>query len=200
MVTKSGSGGGERAGDVDPTGAPPLRLDRGFLSRLLLGALSDHEQRRLVVRLVERDDEVREALAGLVAGFQMSDSDLARRYDAAVLRGSGEAERRELLARSRVRTPDLEERILAFTFDDVFRLGEATRRLFTWSAAELLLARSARPGLTVYESRSSLQLALLVTDVVELLGALGQAPRLASLVADLRRRIDRAAEALAAEA
>lgn len=178
-----------------------LRIDDTFVSRLLLGALSEHEQRRLAVRLLAIDDAFRLQLRAVVAPFEMFDLDLVSRY-AEVLqrhrRGAGDdrAEPAELtdarlaiLAEAYRRGPDLDAQIRAFTFGDVLELGEVTRSLFTWSMAEHLLARGRDPEQSHYNARTSLYLALMVIDVVDILGAAGHSPHFPAVVAEVRGRI-----------
>ncbi len=176
-----------------------LEVDRTFVARLLLGALSEHEQRLLAVRLLESDAEFRAALLRRLQPFEMFDLDALGEY-AAVLRDGRDVQvRREaILQRTAARGVDLEGLIRDFTFPEALELGGVTPRLFTWSMAEHLLARSRRPGENEHHANTSLYLAMMVIDVVELLGSAGHSPRFPSVVADVRRRIHEAARALAA--
>ena len=171
----------------------PQQADAAFVARLLLGAQSEHEQRLTAVRLLRRDARFRAAVAAVLEPFETFDSDLAAEY-ARVLRetepGAEIAVRRsEILDRAAARAPDLEQMLRQFTYTDVLRLGEVTRRIFTWSMAETLLGRARRPDLSEYEVKVSLYLALMVIDAVEILSAAGHSPELPEVVADVRRRI-----------
>ena len=81
-----------------------------------------------------------------------------------------------------------------FTYDDALALGPVSRRFFTWTMAEHLLERSRRAELPDAQRRTSLYLALMVIDVVEILGAAGHSPTFPEVVRDVRQRILRAAE------
>ena len=48
-------------------------VDAAFLSRLLLGAQTEHEQRLVAVRLLHRDDDFRTAVAEVLTPFEMFD-------------------------------------------------------------------------------------------------------------------------------
>lgn len=170
-------------------------VDRAFLARLLLGAQSEHEQRLVAVRLLRHDAAFRAEVAALMARFEMFDLDLVADY-ARVLREGSEVEsrRRRILVEAFARAPDLEQLLREFTFVDVLQLGEVTRRLFSWSMAEMLLERSGRPGLSEHEARTSLNMALMVIDVVEILGAAERSAEHPGVVRDVRRRIMEASE------
>lgn len=171
-------------------------VDAGFLARLLLGAQTEHEQRLTAVRLLRRDAGFRSAVAAILEPFEMFDADLAAEYGRILSeedQARAEPRRRELLDRAYLRAPDLQHRLRHLTYSDVLQLGEATRQIFSWSMAELLLQRARRVGVAEYEVKSSLYLALMVIDVVELLGAAGHSPELPEVVADVRRRIAAAA-------
>lgn len=176
-------------------------LDTAFLARLLLGALSEHEQRLLAVRLLRRDAELRAAFADTLEPFEMFDVDLLGEYDRLLRRGGseqgGDVEqgRHRLLARAFARV-DLDGMLRNFTYSDALRLGAVTRKLFSWSMAEMLLGRVRRPGLAQYEALTSLYLARMVIDVVELLGAAGHSPAFPEVIADVRRRIAQASSSL----
>jgi len=72
-----------------------------------------------------------------------------------------------------------------------------TPRFFSWSMAEHLLARAHRPNQNEHAARTDLYLAMMVIDVVEMLGSVGHAPRVPAVVKDARRRIEEATAALA---
>lgn len=174
-----------------------LTIDRAFVSRLLLGALSEHEQRMLVARLARRDSNFRASLSSILESFELLDGDLALEYSAALDSNpdQGDRVRREILSRSDVRMDDLETVLDELTIDDTLALGEVTRKLFSWSMAELLLQRSLATA-TEHRARTSLYLASMVIDVVEILGATGRSPDVANVISDLRRRIGQAAESI----
>ena len=171
-------------------------VDEGFLSRLLLGAQTEHEQRLVAVRLLHRDADFRAAVAEVLAPFEMFDLDLLAEYDR-VLRRDAEDERvasrrRQLLTLAFERAPDLENMIRNLTFVDLLQLGEVTRWFFSWSMAELLLQRVRRVGASEHEMRTSLYMALMVIDVVEILAAAGRCPEYPEVVRDVRQRIKEA--------
>lgn len=173
-----------------------LRIDEQFVARLMLGALSDHEQRLLAVRLLRYDPEVRLALLAVVEPFQMYDIELMAEYSRALAsRGEASAEIRvEILQRSFDMAPNLEDLIRRFTYDDVFALGRVSRKLFTWSMAELLLKRGRQEDQSSYNAKTNLQLSLMVIDVVDILGASGHSPYYVNVIQDVRRRIFEARE------
>lgn len=174
-------------------------VDAAFLSRLLLGAQTEHEQRLVAVRLLQRDDDFRTAVAEALAPFEMFDLDLLTEYDR-ILQEAGpevEARRHQLLGQALERTPDLEHLLRDLTFVDLLQLGEVTRWFFSWSMAELLLQRIRRVGSSEHEIRTSLYMALMVIDVVEILTAAGRSPECPHVVRDVRRRIREASAELA---
>ncbi len=173
-----------------------LKIDEAFVSRLLLGALSEHEQRILTVWLARSDPAFRASLRAILEPFEMLDGDLVREYSVALDLSPGDSDgiRHEILTRSFARAKDLEALLHEFTMNDALALGGVTRKLFSWSMAELLLERSRRSA-KEHRARTSLYLATMVIDVVEILGATGHSPYFANVVADVRRRIDQAAEA-----
>ncbi len=188
-----------------------LEIDETFVARLLLGALSEHEQRLLVTRLTEGDDEFRGAVLDRLKLFEMFDLDALAEYDT-VLQDGHDAERRDaaarrdaearrdaILRRTAESGVDLEGLIRDFTFPKVLELGGVTPRFFTWSMAEHLLARSRRPGIGWHHASTSLYLAMMVIDVVELLGSAGHSPRFPAVVADVRCRIREAELVLAGQ-
>ena len=174
-----------------------FEIDEKFVSRLLLGALSDHQQRMLTVRLARRDPEFRTALRSILEPFEMLDGDLVREYSAALDRGPDDRRRvrRGILTRSFARIVDLETLLRDFTVNDALALGGVTRQLFSWSMAELLLKRGLE-STREHQARTNFYLATMVIDVVEILGATGHSPYFANVVADVRRRIQRAAAPL----
>ena len=172
-----------------------LFIDEAFVSRLLLGALSDHEQRMLTVWLARSDPEFRASLRSILEPFELLDSDLAREYSAALNLHPGRVDhqRREILARSFARADDLETLLQDLTVNDAMALGGATRKLFSWSMAELLLERSLN-STQEHRAQTSLYLASMVTDIIEILGVTGHSPYFANVIADVRRRIRQVAE------
>ncbi len=172
-----------------------IYVDPGFVSRLLLGALSEHEQRLLAVRLLKSDAGFRLEVRSVVEPFSMFDLDLVAAYAEALRRTrDGEAvdlgiTRARILATAFTRQPDLDAQMRAFTFSDVLQLGQVTRSLFSWSMAEHLLSRAGEPSRSAYQRRTGLYLALMVIDVVDILGAAGHSPHFPSVVADVRKRV-----------
>lgn len=172
-----------------------IQIDPAFVSRLLLGALSEHEQRMLAVRLLRADAAFRLEVRAVVEPFTMFDLDLVAAYADALYRASGDetidlpATRARILAAGERRVPDLEAQMRAFTFSDVLQLGEVTRSLFSWSMAEHLLRRADDDARSEYQRRTALYLALMVIDVVDILGAAGHSPHFPSVIADVRQRV-----------
>jgi hypothetical protein len=165
---------------------PPL--DRFLVSRLLLGALSEHEQRQLLVRLLRADAATRREIAPFLEPFVVEDGERLDRFEEALASGvDAEVARKSLLDRDS--EAELEELIRAFTFQDLFQLGEASRRLFSWGMAELLLRRSQKAEIDMPTRRTSFFLATAVVDGLEILGAAGVAPPHPRAIADLRRRL-----------
>ncbi len=176
-----------------PTGLP--HINSGFVSRLILGALTEHEQRLLAIRLLHADAKFRLHLHAHLEPFEMFDDDLLTAYAYALETHDGDdlvVARRRLLAKAYERAPDLGVLVRAFTFGDLLRLGDATRRLFSWSMAEHLLERGTSEGSSGFNVRTHLYLALMVVDVVEILGAGGHSPYFPAVVSDVRRRIQEA--------
>ncbi len=173
--------------------AMDFEIDEKFVSRLMLGALSDHEQRMLTARLARRDPEFRAALRAILEPFEMLDGDLVREYSVALDRDPDDRRRvrRGILTRSFARVADLEALLRDFTVNDALALGGVTRQLFSWSMAELLLKRGLE-STREHQARTSFYLAAMVIDVVEILGATGHSPYFGNVVADVRRRIRRA--------
>lgn len=170
-----------------------LRVDRKFVSRLLLGALSEHEQRLLVSRLLLQDQQLRQQVLSIVGSFESFDSDLMERYSEGLEQGRKDRElRQELLDIGRARAPRLEQLLREFTFGDVLSLGPTTRQIFSWSMAELLLQRAGRYRNEDPRQQTDLYLALMVVDVLDILGAAGERLHLPLVIDDLRRRIRRA--------
>jgi hypothetical protein len=171
----------------------PQQADAAYVARLLLGAQTEHEQRLTAARLLRRDERFRAAVAAVLEPFEMFDADLAAEYGKALRQARPGVElaarRLRILERAFARAPDLEQMLREFTYNDVLRLGQVTRRIFTWSMAELLLQRAGRPGLSDYEVKVSLYLAQMVVDAVEILCAAGHSPEVPEVVADVRQRI-----------
>jgi len=72
--------------------AGSLELDHTVVARLILGGLSEHEQRLLAIRLIAGDAEFRAAMYRQLQPFEMFDIEAAQEYDA-VLRAGGDVER-----------------------------------------------------------------------------------------------------------
>ncbi len=172
-----------------------LKIDESFVSRLLLGALSEHEQRTLTVWLARSDPEFRASVRSILEPIETLDGDLIGEYSAALGLSPGERDRvrREILTRSFAQAEDLEALLQELTMNDALALGGVTRKLFSWSMAELLLERG-RNSAREHRALTSLYLASMVIDVVEILGATGHSPYFADVIADVRRRIGQAAE------
>ncbi len=171
-----------------------LIIDETFVSRLLLGALSEHEQRLLAAWLARSDPEFRALLRSILEPFELPDGDLAGEYSAVLNLKPGESDRmrREILTRSFTQAEDLEALLQEFTVNDALALGGVTRKLFSWSMAELLIERGL--GSTKeHRARTSLYLASMVVDIVDILGATGHSPYFANVIADIRRRLRQAA-------
>ena len=102
-----------------------LIIDEAFVSRLLLGALSEHEQRLLVARLARSDSDFRTSLRSILEPFELLDHDLAREYSVALDLNPGDSDRlrRQILARSLTRVEDLEALLEEFTVNDALSLG-----------------------------------------------------------------------------
>ena len=173
-----------------------LEIDESLVSRLLLGGLSEHEQRLLVVRLIHSDSDFRVALSSVLESFEMFDSDLAEEYRQALDQTPLEAalQRHDILDRSFRRAGDLEQLIQEFTVCDFLSLGEVTCKLFSWSMAEHLLRGSRESAENSHYAATRLYLARMVIDVVEILGALGHTPRLDLVIEDVRHRIQDASK------
>ncbi len=165
-------------------------IDLPFVSRLLIGGQTEHEQRLVAVRLLRHDAAFRAAMAAPLAHFEVHDRGFAAEYEA-VLTAGGDVgtSRDEILARARRRAPDLDRMIDNFTYGEIFTLGQSLRYFFSWTMAEHLLERASRPGASEYRLRTSLYLALMVIDAIEMLGAAGLAPEFPAVVRDVRRRL-----------
>lgn len=173
-------------GIVDSEERPAL--DRFWVSRLLLGALSEHEQRALLVRLLRLDGDLRKGMTPYLQAFVVDDHERLGRFESALASGvDPEVARLSLLDRDS--EAELGELIRAFTFQDLFQLGESSRRLFSWEMAELLLRRAGRADVDLPTRRSSYFLATLVVDGLEILAAAAVAPPRPHAIADLRRRM-----------
>lgn len=174
-----------------------LPIDSALVGRLLMGALSEHEQRLLAMRLLRCDETFRREIRPHLDAFEMFDTEELDEY-AAVLNQAVpiDDERRRLLDSSGQRSGRLDDLLREFTYSDVLSLGEGTRRLFSWSTAERLVERSYRTDVADYVATTSLYLALLVIDVVELLGAAGRSADHGLVAAEVRHRIRVAERAL----
>lgn len=170
-------------------------LDRFLVSRLLLGALSEHEQRQLLVRLLRADAAMREEIAPFLAPFVVEEGERFGRFEEALANGvDPEVARKSLLDRDS--EGELEGLIRAFTFQDLFQLGDASRRIFSWSMAELLLRRSQRGDIDMPNRRTSYFLATTVVDGLEIFSAAGVLPPRPRAIADLRERLKQSTAAL----
>lgn len=174
-------------------------IDATFLVRLFLGIQSEHEQRLTVIRLLRLDEGLRTEMRAILESFEMFDLDLVAEYEQVLTGPPGheidfEARRQQILSRAFERA-DLEKMLRHFTYYDLLQLGGATRKLFSWSMAEMLLQRTCRVGASEYEVRTSLYLAVMIVDVVEILGVTGQSPEFPAVVSDVRLRIARAEQA-----
>lgn len=170
-------------------------VDSGFISRLILGALTEHEQRLLAIRLLHADSRFRLQAHSHLEPFEMFDGDLLTAYAHTLEVADGDdvaTVRRRLLRKAHERAPDLGLLMRAFTFGDLLRLGDTTRRLFSWSMAEYLLERATARHASEFNVRTHLYLALMVVDVVEILGAAGHSPYFPAVVTDVRERIQEA--------
>lgn len=173
-------------GIVDSEERPAL--DRFWVSRLLLGALSEHEQRALLVRLLRLDANLRRDMAPFLQPFALGDHERLGRFESALASGvDPEVARLSLLDRDS--EAELGELIRAFTFQDLFQLGESSRRLFSWEMAEHLMGRSSRTDVDLPTRRTSYFLATLVVDGLEILAATEVAKPHPHAIADLRRRM-----------
>ncbi len=172
-----------------------LMIDEAFVSRLLLGALSEHEQRMLTAQLARSDPDFRASLRSILEPFEMLDDDLLREYSMNLGQDPEENERmrRKILTRSFTRDEDLGTMLHGFTVSDALALGGVTRKLFSWTMAELMLERS-RKSTKTHQARTCLYLASMVIDMVEILGATGHSPYYANVITDVRRRIRQADE------
>ena len=164
------------------------KLDRFLVSRLLLGALSEHEQRLLLVRLLHADAALRAEISPFLEAFLVDDDGRFRRFEEALASGvDPEVARLSLIDRDS--EGGLEEIIRGFTFQDLFQLGDASRRLFSWGMAELLLRRSQRGDVDLPSRRTSYFLATTVVDGLEIFTAAGVLPPHPLAIADLRGRL-----------
>lgn len=175
--------------------ADVIHIDEGFVSRLLLGALSEHEQRKLAIRLLDVDLAFRVNVFSIVRPFEMFDLDLMAEYAAVLERHGGDpsydldARRDAIFQRALRRAPDLGMLIHEFTVTDLFNLGDVTRKLFSWSMAERLMAPAEGDRRSKYSVSTGLYLALMVIDVVEILGVTGHSPHYPGVIANVRQRI-----------
>lgn len=180
-----------------PSTALDLVVDRAFASRLLLGALTEHEQRRLATRLAELDSalrlRLRDELSALAAPADERFDELVTTCerlaaDADTADRALDEARATLLETAR-RHADLDAVLAAYTYAEAMRLGAAARRLFTWPMAEHLLDRAAGEQIGDREARTAHYLATAVVDGLDILGAVGALPRCPSYAAVLRRRL-----------
>lgn len=177
----------------------PLEIDQPWVSRLLLGALSEHEQRLLAVRHLHYDPVIREVIAVQLEPIGSPDLDLMREYDAVLEQGDEvETHRRRLLGSAMVRLSNLDQILRELTYGNVFELRTVTDQFFSWSTAEHLLLRAERLGESGEGSARqrdvSLYLALSAIDGVEILSAAGRIPAMPSVIRDVRRRLWKSAE------
>jgi len=169
-----------------------LDVNHELIPRLFMGALSEHEQRRLVIAHLDSDAGFRLAVAESLRAFRVPDADAMARYAGALAEPEAEnldKVRAKLLAITRQLLPDVETLSEAFSYEDLLSLGPATQNLMSWTAAELFLEHARRPETHTIRKRVDLQLALTIIDVVEILGAAGVAPRYPEVDADVVRRI-----------
>jgi hypothetical protein len=125
----------------------------------------------------------------------VEDHERFARFEAALASGvDAEVARVSLLDRES--ESQLEELIRAFTFQDLFQLGDASRRLFSWSMAELLLRRAQRGDVDLPSRRTSFFLSTTVVDGLDILAAAGVLPPHPRALADLRGRLQRTGAAL----
>lgn len=166
-------------------------IDLPFVSRLLIGGQTEHEQRLVAVRLLRCDAAFRAAMTAHLAHFEVHDRGFAAEYEAVLGKSSDDVApvRHEILARAKRRAPDLDRMIDNFTYGEIFSLGQSLRHFFSWTMAEHLMERAMRPGGGEYRLRTSLYLALMVIDAIEILGAAGLAPEFPAVVRDVRRRL-----------
>ncbi|MEM9556119.1 MAG: hypothetical protein AAGC60_17815 [Acidobacteriota bacterium] len=174
--------------------------DPGVVARLLLGALSEHEQRLLATRLVEHEPALRDGLRATLAPLTPPPED--ERF-AAACETAAVARDALALATARARLldaartgADLDAVVREYSYDDALRLAPSARRLFSWGLAEHLLARAGDEVTGDREARTALYLAAAVVDGLELLGAAGLLPRHATYAAALRREIAAARRAV----
>jgi len=169
----------------------PVKIDEVFVSRLLMGALSEHEQRTLATRLLVSDARFRLELAAVLHPFEVFDLDLMAQYSAVLADRPERAQevRATLLAQGLERRPDLEHMISDLAIGDLLELSEPARALFSWCAAELLLARGLRSAREPRRARVARYLALMVVDSLDILGCAGHSAHFPNVVEDLRRRI-----------
>lgn len=171
--------------------AAPVEVDEVFVSRLLMGALSDHEQRVLAARLLMSDPQFRLDLTAVLHPFEVFDLDLMAQYSKTLVDAPERAAevRATLLARGLERRPDLERMISELAIGDLLELTEPARAVFSWCAAELLIARGLRGAREPRRARVARYLALMVVDALDLLGCAGHTAHYPNVVEDLRRRI-----------
>ena len=107
-----------------------FEIDESFVSRLVLGALSEHEQRMLAAALARSDPGFRRSLRSVLEPFETFDGDLTAEYAAVLDREAADVDRarREILSRSFARAPDIETLIEDLTVSDALSLGGAPAR------------------------------------------------------------------------
>lgn len=173
-----------------------LSIDTSLVSRLFLGALSEHEQRMLAVALLRNSSDYRAAVYSIIEPFEMFDSDLTIEYSEALARSSPDIkqDRKKLLERAALRIGDLGALMHDLTVVDALALGDVTRKIYSWSMAEFLLQRGCENESNRFHAKTDLYLALMVIDVVELLGAAGHSPSFPGVVPNVRQRIHQAIE------
>ncbi|NJL29815.1 MAG: hypothetical protein HC897_18950 [Thermoanaerobaculia bacterium] len=169
----------------------PVTVDQGFVSRLLMGGLSEHEQRTLATRLLASDARFRLELAAVLPPFEIFDLDLMAQYSAALSDHPERAAdaRARLIERGLERRPDLERMISELAIGDLLELSEPARALFSWCAAELFLARGLPGAGEPRRARIARYLALMVVDSLDILGRAGHSAHHPNVLEDLRRRI-----------
>lgn len=177
----------------------PQTIDPALLVKLFLGAQSEHEQRLIAIRLLRLDEGLRKAMSIILEPFEMFDLDLVTEYEQVLQSPRGheinfEDRRHQILGRAFERA-NLEQMLRHFTYYDLLQLGSTTRKLFSWSMAEMLIQRTCRVGVSKYEVHTSLYLAMMIIDVVEILGVSGQSPEFPAVVSDVRLRIAKAQRA-----
>ncbi len=135
-----------------------------------MGALSEHEQRRFVARLLRVDRSLREEIKPFLEPFVVGDQERLGRFEAALASG-GDSDIARISLLYEESSGQLENIIRAFSFDDLFKLGETCRRVFSWTIAELLLRRAQSDEVDLASRRTSFFMATMVTDGMDILVA-----------------------------